>query len=589
MIVPMKKATIIVQDKDAIGVLEDLRKLGLLHVEHIQAPQGQDINTLQEELALVNNCLDVLRQTAISKEEALSSTELIIDWKRKAKHVIDAWRRREQLLAFERYLNRQISEWEHWGDFSPGQIQQLAQKGVYLRLFVLPIKQIQEFPKEAFVKIISISAGFTRCVVISQERFESEFKEITLPKHSLSHMKERLLETQETILTIEKDLKKYLPVHLEILAAKKYLEKEIEFHLALRGMGRQENLAYITGYLPFDSVEKLRGKAKQDCWGVVISEPSEEDNVPVLLRNPRWVALISPLFKFLEILPGYRELDISLPFLIFFSIFFGMLIGDAGYGLVYFAITFFLQKKVQRKNKDTSSFYLFYILSACAIVWGLLTGTFFGHDWFLKAGFKPLLPALNDDRNLQRFCFFIGALHLSIAHVWRAVLKSPSLAALSDIGWLCILWAGFFIAKVLILGDSFPFFAKWLIICGILSIIIFTHPQKNILKAIGQGLGTLALSLMSSFTDVVSYIRLFAVGMAGVAIADAFNAMAGMVGTGNIFAMLIAALIAIIGNTLGIVLGPVSVLVHGVRLNVLEFSGHANISWSGIKYKPLEA
>jgi V/A-type H+-transporting ATPase subunit I len=94
---------------------------------------------------------------------------------------------------------------------------------------------------------------------------------------------------------------------------------------------------------------------------------------------------------------------------------------------------------------------------------------------------------------------------------------------------------------------------------------------------------------MSSFTDVVSYIRLFAVGMAGVAIADAFNAMAGMVGTGNIFAMLIAALIAIIGNTLGIVLGPVSVLVHGVRLNVLEFSGHANISWSGIKYKPLEA
>jgi V/A-type H+-transporting ATPase subunit I len=93
---------------------------------------------------------------------------------------------------------------------------------------------------------------------------------------------------------------------------------------------------------------------------------------------------------------------------------------------------------------------------------------------------------------------------------------------------------------------------------------------------------------MNSFTDLVSYIRLFAVGLAGIAIADAFNAMAAMVAKGNIFTFAAAILIAIIGNTLGIVLGPVSVLVHGVRLNVLEFSAHANVSWSGISYKPLK-
>ncbi|MFA4843051.1 MAG: V-type ATP synthase subunit I, partial [Candidatus Omnitrophota bacterium] len=128
---------------------------------------------------------------------------------------------------------------------------------------------------------------------------------------------------------------------------------------------------------------------------------------------------------------------------------------------------------------------------------------------------------------------------------------------------------------------------KWLIILGVSLVIFFTNPRKNILKTVGEGLGALALGLMNNFTDVVSYVRLFAVGLAGVAIADAFNAMAGLVGTGNLLAIAGSVLIVIIGQTLGMVLGPVSVLVHGVRLNVLEFSGHANISWSGRPYKPL--
>lgn len=588
MIVPMKKVTIIVQEKDAQAALEDLRRLSLLHLEYVREPHGQDINSLQEELTLANNCLDVLRQVGISKEEP-SSVKISSDWKQKAIHILDAWKRREQLLVYERSLNSQISQWERWGDFNPEEIQRLSQKGIYFKLFIAPLKQLKDFSQEAVVKIIFTQAGLAYCAVISQEKLDLEFKEVSLARHSLSQMKERLSETQKTITAIEQDMHKYIAMYEEGLVKRKYLESELKFHQALAGMGRETQLAYISGYVPFDGVKELQKKAKQDSWGLLIRDPSQEDDVPVLLRNPRWVAIISPLFKFLEILPGYRELDISLPFLIFFSIFFGILIGDAGYGLVYILITYWLQQKARKKNKDTSSFYLFYILSGCAIIWGLLTGTFFGKEWVLAAGYKPLMPALNDDKNLQRLCFFLGALHLSIAHSWRAVLKYPSLSALADIGWLLILWAAFFIAKVLILGDSFPFFGKWLIIIGVLCVIFFTSPQKNIFKTVGKGLAILGLSLMSSFTDVVSYIRLFAVGMAGVAIADAFNAMAGMVAARNIFTIVIAALIAIIGNALGIVLGPVSVLVHGVRLNVLEFSGHANISWSGVKYKPFEA
>jgi V/A-type H+-transporting ATPase subunit I len=230
---------------------------------------------------------------------------------------------------------------------------------------------------------------------------------------------------------------------------------------------------------------------------------------------------------------------------------------------------------------------LFYLLSSCAIGWGLLTGTFFGQEWLVKRGIQGLDPVFNDPKFMQTFCFMLGALHLSLAHGWRAVLKLPSLSALADLGWIGVLWGAFLVAKALILGDSFPPEGKWLLISGVSLVVLFTNPQRNMFKAVGEGLGTVALSLMNNFTDVVSYVRLFAVGLAGVAIADTTNSMASGLGTG-IIAMAAGIIIVIIGHSLNVVLGPMSVLVHGVRLNVLEFSGHASVTWSGVPYEPLK-
>ena len=287
------------------------------------------------------------------------------------------------------------------------------------------------------------------------------------------------------------------------------------------------------------------------------------------------------------IVPGYSELDISLWFLVFFSIFFGMLIGDAGYGIIYLALTFFAQRKFGLRTRDKSVFTLFYILSTCAVIWGLLTGTIFGQEW-LSGLFRPLMPALVENKNVQVLCFFLGALHLSIAHLWRAVLKAPSPAALADVGWTSILWGSFFLAKVLVLGDGFPAFAKWFFITGPILVLFFTNPSKNILKGVLDGFSVLALSFVNTFTDVVSYIRLFAVGLAGVAVADAFNKMAMSVGFSSILAGAATSLILVLGHMLNVVLGPMAVLVHGVRLNVLEFCGHVDVKWSGFSYKPLK-
>ncbi len=591
MIVPMKKATIIVQGKDAPAVMLDLRKLGLLHVEHHNLTQSKDVNILHEELVLINNVLDIFSAAELTDMSYNRQKTTCHDWKFTAKHTIDLWKRYDQLGAYSENLNNQITEWERWGDFEPEKIQTLFQKGIFIRFYQVPVKQLNEFPADVVVKGIFIKDGLAHCAVVSRKNDNFPYKEIALPKQSLSSMRQRLAEDKNAMLIIKDEIRKVYEFCDEFHDVKNNLVKEIEFRQAINGMGKSGSLVFVSGFVPGDSVDLLVEQAKAKQWAYVINDPKEEDSVPTLIRNPKWISIINPVFKLLEIVPGYRELDISLLFLIFFSLFFGILIGDAGYGLVYFIITFLIERRVKKTKKTSAQqfdFFLFYVLSFCAIIWGLLTGSFFGQAWLAKTGLKPLVPALNDTKNIQSFCFFIGALHLTLAHSWRAILKFPSLTALADIGWAFVLWAAFFFAKLLILSDVLPFYANWLLIIGIILVVFFTNPQKNILKTVGEGLGTLALSLMNNFTDVVSYVRLFAVGLAGVAIADTFNNMAAGVGTGNVIAILASVFIIVAGHALNLVLGPMSVLVHGVRLNVLEFSGHASVTWSGFGYKPLK-
>lgn len=590
MIIKMKKATILVQDKDAKVAAAKLRALGLLHIEHQTVPQGKELNVLQEELALINEAETILSMPELDGK-VTEHKQLAGDWKITAKHIIDIYKRLDHLKDYSRRLNSQIEAWQLWGDFEPQAIKDLATAGIFVKLYQVPARELNKISQNLTVVHIKTLKGAALLATVSFENTEIAFKELTLTNMSLSKMKARCQEDAKVSKALLEELRGFYPYRESILKIKEGLLKEFEFEAAIKGMGQENSIMFLTGYLPYDKTNILLNAASNNSWAIFVRDPDESDNVPTLISNPRWISIINPVFKFIEVIPGYRELDISLPFLIFFSIFFGILIGDAGYGLVYAFITFLLQQKARKSHKQTINFSIFYILSFSAVIWGVLTGTFFGQEWVLKAGYKPLVPALVDEKGLQRFCFFLGALHLSLAHAWRAILKMPSLSALGDLGWMCVLWSAFFIARFLILGDTFPSFGIWLLITGVTLVIAFTNPQKNILKSAEEWIAwliALPLSFMNNFADIVSYIRLFAVGMAGVAIADSFNAMAAALGSSNVFLIIAAALIALIGNAVSIVLGPVSVLVHGVRLNVLEFSGHANVSWSGTNYKPLK-
>jgi len=579
----MKKIFLVVQDKDAVSSLQELRDLGLVHVEHVHAPQDEQVSSLKEDVRMLDRVVEYL-----SHEHMLPQERFEKGWKEEAEVILGLAVLIDQYSEGMAKRQVQIEQWERWGDFSLDDIDALQARGLQFELVEIPAQELDAVPLGIIVHPVFEEHKLVRAVAIAPEGMDIPFKTIAMPPVNLNRLKEEQKKSARNI----REAKSYLLEHNKYLAHFKEVLCEVRdefvFHEVLAGKGREGDLVYIKGFCPADSVEQMNRTAMQEHWALLVQEPDEEDDVPTLLRNPKWVEIINPVFQMINILPGYKELDISMMFLMFFSIFFGILIGDAGYGLVFALSTAFAHVRFSKTMTDKTPVFLMYILSACTILWGVLTGTFFGQQWLANGPIQPLVPWLSDGLNVQKLTFFIGALHLSIAHVWRAVRKMPSWTVLAEIGWLSLIWGMFFMARKLVLGEPFVASAKILFMIGPVLVVFFTKPNINPLKAIGGGIGDLLLNVVNTFTDVVSYIRLFAVGLATVAVADAFNTMALGLGFNSVAAGLGAAVILVVGHLFNIILGAMSILVHGLRLNVLEFSGHLNLEWAGFRYNPFK-
>jgi V/A-type H+-transporting ATPase subunit I len=326
------------------------------------------------------------------------------------------------------------------------------------------------------------------------------------------------------------------------------------------------------------------------------------------VENPPAVRIIQPVFDFLGTVPNYREYDISSWFLIFFAIFFAMIFGDASYGTIIALFSLGSMIAARRKGKAVGDAQrLFLLLGITTILWGALTGTWFGIQFahlpkLLQDISLPLINGQSPDSesNIKVICFSIGLVQLSIAHLKNIRRDFPDLKFLSQVGYLLLL-AGMFNAALNLVIDAerFPI-ENWAILCivgGFLLIFMFGNWNGKLGSSLIESLkGVIPtfLGTVSVFADIVSYIRLWAVGLAGLAFAQTVNGMAagllsGPLGLliGFILKLMIAAVLLVVAHSLNFVLTVLSVIVHGIRLNMLEFSGHLGMEWSGYKYDPL--
>ncbi len=605
MIVKMKKASFIFLDSEKDSALEKVREAGVVHLE-------QDFSGSSETLASLTAGCDRLEKAHAALDEKVKAAD--VEYSPEAAEaladsILEKLDARKEAEEKRSSIAADLVKWEPWGDFDPSEVSILRSRGVDLRFY--------EKSKAEWDTISSSCRTFTvnstkttvyGVVAATGEESFPETEAVQLPEFGISELQKQDLAEKERIAAIDAELVELSPKKGLLEKRLAVLTQDVEYESLRSGLGNEDLLVYFTGYLPAREADNVKELAAGNGWALVLSDPTEEDMVPSLVENNKAVGLIQPLFNILEVLPGYREMDISLDFLLSFTLFFAMLVGDAGYGTLFLLITLFVRMK---SKKGGPAFNLMYLLSTAAIVWGVLTGNWFGSvtlgNWApLKglvlpqiAAFPELFDGVGDSSDTIKFmCFVIGTVQLCIARLKNFIFKLPALAAFEQLGWLTMLTGIYHIVLFLVLGmGPIPPYALKLIGGGLIVVIVFSKQEKgvNFFKGVLRGLNpiglfTLFLDSIGLLSDIISYIRLFAVGLAALAIAVSFNAMAApLMVSGSIFAMIGGALILLLGHALNIVMGALSLIVHGVRLNMLEYSGHLDMEWSGFKYKPFKA
>ena len=599
MIVPMLKLTLLCRAADRATALAALRDLGVLHVTPSVAPSGASLDAARAKADLLKRVLEAIpsktpegaQKSGTDPEKLAADLQNLIDTRKTAADRIET-------------IRAEINRIAPFGTFDPASIPALAQKGITLKLYRAPLKSTPDLPEGVCAEQLGVLKTDGYWALFASTDFTwTGAEEIRLPEKSLSEMEKTVSDLSSQLADAEKQ---FAAAAADRPALEKLLaeaEAAVKFEEVASGMGDAGVVMYVTGFIPARDLPRIETAAAENGWGLLSTEPGPQDDVPVLLDQPRWARPIQAVFDGINILPGYKEADVSVVFMLFFSLFFAMIIGDAGYGLIFLALTLLFAKKMPANARN-----LLLVTSGATIVWGLITGSIFGisQNWLDAHGFSKLWPEyLNPLRersaqNVMGMCFLIGAIQITIGHLWNVfdLLKQKSTKALEQLGWICTTWYMFFMADNMVIGGNMakylgspaalkPFTGSpldYVCLTGIVLIALFMMKPSEI-KDGWFNLALLPLNIINNFTDVVSYVRLYAVGAAGFAVANAFNTMI-FGGEVTFISGLTGALLAFLAHTLNILLCVMGVLVHGIRLNTLEFSNHKGISWSGAPYRP---
>lgn len=612
MIVPMKKVSLIVLNSEKKQALRVLQKAGIMHLESLQG-SSDALSALKADYAKTETASLALSEVKLPKGKKIA--QILLEKNEALEKVAEITQFLEQKkVAEERILKneRELERFKKWGTVNPCDFANLAEKGIYLSLYEIPASSYYDMTSDVQTILVNEDKNMRRFVAIGKDakiasNLSSDVVAVPLPEKSTEVLCKENEDAKKEIALCDENLMALTAYATSLKNLLKKLSKEIEFENVFAGMEREADdeknaLAWLTGFVPANECETLKKIAKDEAWAFTADDPSEDDAVPTKLKNSKPVQMLYPVLDFLGTVPGYREFDISAWFLVFLTIFFAMIFGDAGYGSLLLIIGLVMIAKTKLAKKQVApAITLLTVWALATVVWGTLNCSWFGIEYTLLPAFlqKLALPAfapnnVERDMNLQIFCFLLALAQMSIGHVIAAIrnVKEKSLKVLADIGSLSILWGMFYVVLMLIVSqEKFPMHNAILVMIGLgfaLSFVFSNYEGsigKSILESVKNIISVL-LGVINFFSDTVSYIRLWAVALAGSAIAETVNTMAGPM-LGN-FLIFFAIILLVFGHGLNMILNVLSVIVHGVRLNTLEFTSHVGMSWTGFKYEPFK-
>ena len=542
MIVRMKHLDLVCVASDREATLERLRELGAVHL-NLGAAQNAAVASAKGEIDDAEKAVRLVlkaRETYLRFLGLQGSVESLEIRPKPVSEILALDADRATLVTEKERLDREIKAYLPYGDFDPALAKKLLDRGIDLK---------DDLPAK-------------------------------LPEMRLSKMQEKLARVENRIGV--DTAKIAMSDEKAILAKYPALRERMEFEQAKELMAEKGAVAVISGWIPETKIPGIREQGTGNGWGLLLRDPAEGEIPPTLIDPPKFVKPVKALFEGLGIAPAYDEADVSVPFMGYFSLFFAMLVGDGAYGTIFLMATLFLRKKLSR-----SWFVLMTVFSLATIGWGILSNTWFGesipwcNDWPVVRWINGAdASAGHEYDNIMFLCFTIGASHLMLARIWNGICKLNDRSCLGEFGWAGIVLFMYILTNSIVgIFGGVPTWAFWMFGVSFLTVFI---------QAKGMDKGMLFLNAMSVLGDVISYVRLFAVGLASVQVAGNFNAMALDLGLPLWIKWLPVVLIMLLGHGLNIAMAGLSVLVHAVRLNTLEFSNHKGVSWAGYAFRPFE-
>ena len=598
MIVPMSKVYLVTQSHNQDRLLDALSQLGVVHVEPIDPDKAVAKEITVHAIHALGHAQQILQGLEPSGEtpdlpplevarEAISIHKTIADEQDR----LDTLYRTADQLAI-------------WGNTELNQLEHLRSIGVEIKFFSvahadLPgleadcIETVAEQPgQEAVIAVIDRAGQFQP---------PESAKPIPWPATDLPAVKKEAAQIDASLKQHNKRLAVLANLIEAIGQERRTLQVEAEFCVVENSGLSSEALFALQGWAPSQKAESLSDNlAKRNITAAVdVMAASEDEQPPTLIEYPRWVRPIKALFDMLGTLPGYEEYDLSPFFMVALPLFAAMLIGDAGYGAILAGAGLVFYSKIVRAAGKPSA-HLLIILGLVTMLWGILTANYFGitPQSLIDAGHEGAAstmaalgllwrPDPKEARDLiMKISLIIGCLHLVAAHLHNAIKLFPDVRAYAEIGWMVILidmlvliWYMIFIG-----ANEIPAAIGFVLLISFAAVCWFTEPSYKPLKRGLIGLASSLLPLLGTFSDIMSYIRLFAVGLASYYIAVAFNGLGAQVAESVTW--IGGAPIVIFGHALNLGLAAIAIFAHGVRLNMLEFSNNVGVKWAGYAYRP---
>ena len=609
MITKMKKYDFLVYHAQYDDFLEKLREIGVLHIATLEN-NDKSCELLVEKFNLkkrIENNIDIL-YNKLDKNISLSQTSIHVfdegmDLLAKSEALLSQLEQAKQALTIAEKEYERISA---WGNFSIDQLKKIEETGYYVKLFTCPTRLYKPEWEEQFnAFVINELNNTTYFVTLTKdEKIEIEAEQFDINNSDSTIATANYEEAKKLYNTQFEEIKEFAVNNINNL---KYLSLLITEIIDIDKVklntikAADDTVMVLEGYCPIDTESTLLDFLQKNDIYYEVNDPKAEDNVPIKLRNNRFTKLFEPLTGMYG-LPNYNEFDPTPILGPFFLLFFAMCMGDAGYGLILILFGIGVITKKIKIEMFEGLGPIITVLGVGTTVIGFFLGTFFGIDLSTVSWLPDSVKGILLKGELMGFdiqmvaAIIIGIFHICLAMVVKAICytkQSGIMNNLSTWGWLILILGGI-ITAILAISNAISIEAtKYMIIAiGIISalgIFIFNNIKRNPLINIGAGLWDTYNMITGILSDVLSYIRLYALGLAGAMLGQAFNQLGFMVlGDDPIFIQYLPfIIIVLIGHTLNIALSSLSAFVHPLRLTFVEYFKNLGYEGKGEKYSPL--